>query len=592
MDLIDPDPSTMSSPSSGPYRVAGNTIAVSTVSGLLILSNVVPFLSLYSAKQIPACTIIIVTDIILFFTFINAIIWPTDNFATWWNGAGLCDIEVILRSVFATLIESATCCLTRNLSIAVDVDNNPRLFETTAMRRRRLMGELVLCFGIPFFQLVFHYFIQSGRYAIVTVYGCTDVIDNSWVTVFLFLIWPVIFTLMNLYYAVLVLIRLRRHRGNLSSTLSSSGSRFTARRFMKLYFICILFFVIQLPPILAFFYFNLKNFLPLQQYSWSQAHDPKVWPLIIYFTAKDYPLLQYYGWPATFLGLAIFIFYGMNKEAIERYRAFVVFIGLGKFWPSLKQPMESRRRGSTSRTSWISKIDLVGKAVRYCDSSRKHSHTSTGLASQTPHSRKGSTGTFNLSNITSTRTSSALHKSSVSPDSAIAYSHHDAITPAPSNTHLATTATTGEHSHPRQPRYHRPLLSFFGTHINFPSPIFSRRGADTNDIDIEASPHIRHPSMHGASTNLDDRNLTVETNIWSGRAFNPEIEEGEAAGASSPKLGTRTYRERERCELERYRATERSGAMSEDVHAEARFSDGVTISRSLDQVSTVMPSQP
>lgn len=173
------------------------------------------------------------------------------------------------------------------------------------------------------------------------------------------------------------MIRLRRHRGNLTTTLSSSGSSFTARRFMKLFFLCMLFFILQLPATIAFFYFNVRNNLPFRAYSWSQIHDPTIWPLIIYFTTPDYPLLQYYGWPPLILGLGVFLFYGLNNEAIDRYRHIAIFCRLERIWPSLTQPREARRRGSDSRSSWATHLDFIGKAVRYFDDARKHSHSST-----------------------------------------------------------------------------------------------------------------------------------------------------------------------------------------------------------------------
>ena len=202
MDYIDPNPARMEVPSPKiPFYTSANTIATIVCSGVVILLNIVPFHTLYTAKQMPACTMIAVTELVLLFNFINAILWPNDDITKWWNGHGLCDVEVLLKAVLSTLCASSTACLTRNLSQAVDVDNNPRLFESAAMRRRRLAGELLFCYGIPLVQLITHYVIQAGRYAIVTVYGCVDVVDNSWVTIALFAVWPLIFYLINCYYA-------------------------------------------------------------------------------------------------------------------------------------------------------------------------------------------------------------------------------------------------------------------------------------------------------------------------------------------------------------------------------------------------------
>ena len=75
------------------------------------------------------------------------------------------------------------------------------------------------------------------------------------------------------------------------------------------------------------------------------------------------------------MGLGVTLFYSVNKEAIDRYRQFAVLLGLGKFWPKLKEPREMRRRVHSSHSSWSSHLDFVGKAVRYFDGVRKQSVT-------------------------------------------------------------------------------------------------------------------------------------------------------------------------------------------------------------------------
>jgi pheromone a factor receptor len=182
-----------------PYPILPNSILLPFFASTAIVSNWVSFISLYRVKNLPACTMIVVTILMNFYTFINAIIWPNDNISSWWNGHGLCDVEVLTRSVCATLIATATACLSRNLAQAVDAEN-PRLFETATQRRRRHIGEFLFIFGIPFVELVTHYVYQASRYAIITIYGCVDVIDYSWPSLVLILIWPTFFSLLNCYY--------------------------------------------------------------------------------------------------------------------------------------------------------------------------------------------------------------------------------------------------------------------------------------------------------------------------------------------------------------------------------------------------------
>lgn len=174
---------------------------------------------------------------------------------------------------------------------------------------------------------------------------------------------------------VVVILRLRKHRGRLSSTLSSNGSSFNARRFMKLFIVALSFLVIYLPVTMVFFYLNLP--LPLTDYSWSRVHDPETWFPILYYTLAQAPGLQYYGWSPVLMGFFVFLYYGMSNEAIDMYRKFVGRIGFAKIWPSLLQPRVIQRRGSTSRSSWTGHFDLVSKALHYFDGGRKASQATT-----------------------------------------------------------------------------------------------------------------------------------------------------------------------------------------------------------------------
>jgi pheromone a factor receptor len=179
---------------------------------------------------------------------------------------------------------------------------------------------------------------------------------------------------------VVVIVRLRKHRGRLSSTLSSNGSSFSARRFLKLFIMSTSFLVIYLPVTIAFFYLNLP--LPLIPYSWSRVHDPKSWNPVIYLTTASYGgggSLQYYGWSPIAMGFFVFFYYGLNNEAIDMYRNFVGSLGFARIWPSLLQPREIHRRGSTSSTSWNSHFDLVSKAMHYFDGGRKHSQATSTI---------------------------------------------------------------------------------------------------------------------------------------------------------------------------------------------------------------------
>lgn len=382
------------------YPLTANAVLIPIFAGVGIFCNIVPLVILSRVRNLAAVTLIGTNMLINIWTFINACIWPTDDFASWWNGVGLCDIESTLRTPLYTLLALAVCVLTRDLARAVDVDN-PCLFETPAKRRRRIVFDVLCIFGLPLIQLPLHYVVQYNRYSIIAIYGCVDLLDNSWPRIVLLSMWPMLIGLLNCYYsrksfrttlsfivtnakfAVLTIFRLRKHRGRLSSTLSRTGSGLDARKFLKLFAMTSVVLIIYLPVICYFFYTNIPN--PFVAYSWNRIHNPVVWNYVIYFHTADYPDVQYWPWVPIGLAFILFFWYGLTYEAIECYRRFLVICGLGKFWPTLREPYQRKRntRASMStRQSWVAKFDMLEKAAKYLDGDKQKSQDSHATTSR------------------------------------------------------------------------------------------------------------------------------------------------------------------------------------------------------------------
>lgn len=167
--------------------------------------------------------------------------------------------------------------------------------------------------------------------------------------------------------------RLRKHRGVLSNTLSSSGSGLNTRRFLKLFFLSASILIVYLPVTIYFFYLNVDH--PFSSYSWSAVHDPASWKPIPFLTTATEPRDQFDGWVAIVMACLLFLLYGMNSEGMEIYKGWLVKCGFAKIFPRLLQSREMpmNRRGSSSRVSWTNRFDLVSKAMHYYDGSRKGS---------------------------------------------------------------------------------------------------------------------------------------------------------------------------------------------------------------------------
>ncbi|KAL3419193.1 pheromone receptor 1 [Phlyctema vagabunda] len=410
--------------------------------------------------------------------------------------------------------------------------------------------------------------------------------DSSWPTIVIMFMWCPIFALLNTYYAFLVVLRLRKHRHSFASTLSSTGSNLTSRRFLRLFMFSCSILVIYLPVIFYYFYLNLMDInLSSQPYSWSRIHDPKIWQTIKFWQLKDQPGLQYDGWPNVAQSLLVFCFFGMGNQALEAYREFLVRIGLNKMWPRLNQPVginhNFSRRGSTA--SWSGRFDLVGVALRYFDTSRKPGQATGIERSLRTKSRKGSAATFDhisLAHMSSRAKSPSefQRRDTLTPDTFS--SDPDSIDPvplfsvisAPEPVVLPSPSVQPDRAVPaNQPlqSYTRSVFGSFRTQLNLPFSLFKRsscnkphevctcENSSCPTAALRVIPDLEAQNYEQAQLKKTPevvspfaKTATVETQIWAEAPVHSSAEDDDDG---EPKLGTRAYRERERRELEALR---------------------------------------
>jgi pheromone a factor receptor len=168
------------------------------LTGIIIL--IVPLIFHWRARNTGAWALIGYLIVFNFFVFINVLIWPDENYVDWWNGTGLCDIEVKLLWPITIGIAAATMSITRSLAIVLDVDRSD-INPTKSQRRRKLLIDLAICFGLPIIVIGLLYIVQVNRYYILAIGGCIDAYDNSWPTIVIAYIWPLVLVLINLVYA-------------------------------------------------------------------------------------------------------------------------------------------------------------------------------------------------------------------------------------------------------------------------------------------------------------------------------------------------------------------------------------------------------
>jgi hypothetical protein len=166
-----------------------------------------------------------------------------------------------------------------------------------------------------------------------------------------------------------------------------TGAGMVPRKFVKLAMIAMAILLVYLPIQVLFIFRSVPHFwVP---YDWDRIHNPKYWGTISYYHTQDAPLLQYSGWAAISYGFLMLPFYGFNDEAICTYRRWLVMIGFGSCFPSLKEPYRPRGSGGSSfgsGSSTLGRFDIVDRAMKYFDT-ESHPGSRSRSRSQT---RKGS----------------------------------------------------------------------------------------------------------------------------------------------------------------------------------------------------------
>ncbi|KAL8711786.1 MAG: hypothetical protein Q9225_007068 [Loekoesia sp. 1 TL-2023] len=290
------------------------SIAFPTLALVALLLDIPPLVWHIKNRNVAACNLISWTIFANLCNVVNAIIWPTDNVSSWFPGFVLCDMEAKLLLAATIGISGSLACIMRALAKVLDTENTI-IVPTKKQRYRELMTTALLCFGGPTYIILIHYVVQPSRYYILAICGCTTSLDNSWPSIVLVIIWPVILCLTATYYGLVVLFRMRKYRREFSSVLTASNSRLTESRFLRLFLLSSLLVLIFLPFQLYEFYLNVSG--PLLPYSWDLVHGSSWMDIVMVPQHGVVPLDR---WITIVLGILLFIFFGLGSDATKMYR--------------------------------------------------------------------------------------------------------------------------------------------------------------------------------------------------------------------------------------------------------------------------------
>lgn len=265
------------------------------------------------------------------YNVINPLLWPTNDFGLWWNGVGLCDVESKLRLAGNMGYISALVCIYRQLAAILNTEQIV-LAPSAAQCRRRIAIEITLCFGFPIYIMAAHYIVQSGRYYIFAITGCVPILDSSWLSVVLVLIWPGVMWLVAAIYCATIIRRLVKYRRQVSSILSASRSTYNQSQFARVFAMATTLILIFVPVALYILVQNLSYGGVRNSYSWTKTHD---WTNSISFMASSTG--ENFGrWTEVATGFVVFITFGLGTNSISTYRRILLKLGCGRVFSHLK----------------------------------------------------------------------------------------------------------------------------------------------------------------------------------------------------------------------------------------------------------------
>ncbi|OJJ41543.1 hypothetical protein ASPWEDRAFT_147264 [Aspergillus wentii DTO 134E9] len=306
-------------------------VAVPFLAILSILISITPLVLHVKNRNFPSAYLVCWFMMLNIFNATNAFIWPTDDVDSWWDGVGLCDIEVKLMIASYIAVPGALVCIFRSLAYVLDT-RRAMLVPSKSQRWRGRLMDFLFCVFVPSIAMITHIVYQKSRYYIFAISGCVNNFDESWVSLVLSFIWPPVICLIAAYYCGLVLLRLHKYRSQFGDILSASSSNLSKSRFIRLFLVSFVMLLCILPVQAFVLYQNVMLSLPWHPYSWSSFHGPGWGTIIKVPTKGDVFFDRWVPIGSSFLG---FIFFGFGRDAIKMYRSILYHLGFGHCFPNI-----------------------------------------------------------------------------------------------------------------------------------------------------------------------------------------------------------------------------------------------------------------
>lgn len=180
-------------------RLLPNLVCRVVLGILAILLAIIPGRLLWRNGEFAAVVFILTTTLLNLFNVVNSLLWRDDNFDTWWDGKGWCDIQAYTSGPLIVVYAASIFAVMHNLANQVGMLRANPL--TVMEKRRRNLLQAAIIFTVPIIEIAVTFPLLKRRYFVAALRGCVVSYDNSTPTLVVFYIWPIIFSASAAIYA-------------------------------------------------------------------------------------------------------------------------------------------------------------------------------------------------------------------------------------------------------------------------------------------------------------------------------------------------------------------------------------------------------
>ncbi|KAI5953437.1 STE3 [Candida jiufengensis] len=266
------------------------------------------------SRNIPAILLVLWLMLKNFIGFVNTMIWSGENFTEVYDGQGWCDITLKLEAGSSVGKLCAITCISMNLYFILCA-KNPSFMDPRSWKK--ILIDLSVCLITPIFIMATQYIIQSKRYYITKYNGCMTVYSGTNATIGLYLVWPVIWSIVALIFALMTLYKYFEKRKDVKDLLKCTNSGLNLKRFARLLIFNFLIVFAMTP--LAILYFAQEHDFNKYKFSWSKVHN-STWGEVQYIDAGFFTLADRIV--NISLSIIAFLLFGLGKDALSMYKSF------------------------------------------------------------------------------------------------------------------------------------------------------------------------------------------------------------------------------------------------------------------------------